>query len=87
MHITVFPFLDEILMRFEIELLRMFKDQVCSRMKNITGEHLVRNCRQILKSIWGIGKDNIEFLMTYLEKFKNIVTDDCQILHAELSSL
>ena len=87
MDISIFLLLNEMRMTLEIEFFRMFKDEICSRMKNILGEHLVRNSRQVLQGIWRICKNDIELFMTDLKELENIMTDNRKIVHSEFRGL
>lgn len=61
----------------------MFKDKIRPRMQDIAGENLVRNGSEIIQSVWGVGKNQVEFLMTDGQEIKHIMADDSQIVKTE----
>ena len=87
MHIAIFLFLYKPRMRLEAVFFWVLQNEVCSRVKNSPGKYLIRQCRQVLKSIRRIREDYIEFLVTYFQKFKDIMTDYGKIVHPELRRL
>lgn len=87
MDVPVFLLLQKARMPAEVILPRMFKDEISPRVKDIPGKYLVRNGRKILKRIRRICKDYIEFFPADVEKLKDIVTHDSQILQTETGRL
>ena len=66
---------------------RMLEDEIGTRMKDVLLKHLVRDVCKPVNAVRRIGKDNVELLTTYVQELEHVVTDNCEILHTELSRL
>ena len=87
MDISIFLLLYKERMRFKIILLRVLKDEICTRMKDILGEDLVRNISQTFYGIWWVGKDDVELLPADLKELEDVVAYHSKVVHTELGSL
>ena len=87
MYIAIFFLLYKIRMLLKVIITRMFQNEVCSRMKDILCKNLIGNCGQILKCIWGIGKNYIKLLPADFKKLKHIMPHHGEIAKSEPGSL
>ena len=66
----------EVGMRREVVLLTMFEDEHAIFFQQFFLEDQIRNLGQLLKGVWGVGKDEIELQMAGFHESENITSNN-----------
>lgn len=65
----------EVGMRREVVLLSMFEDEHAIFFQQFFLENQIRNLGQLLKGVWGVGKDEIELQMAGFYESENVTAN------------
>lgn len=68
----------------EIIVFAMLKDEDASFVEIVAIQNEVRNLRQLLQSVWRIGKDKVKLLLAGLQKTEYITTNQNIFVFAQL---